>query len=80
MNSYTATIVDDDQGLLSCSSTTTSCRVPNLKCGQLYTVTVCHHDGICPSMPSEPVYMESGERQRLHMSQCCPLVVRKLQR
>ncbi|KAM7387685.1 hypothetical protein PAMP_023907 [Pampus punctatissimus] len=59
LNSYTATIVDENQGLLSCSSTTTSCKIPNLKCGQLYTVTVCHHDGICPSMPSEAVYMES---------------------
>ncbi|XP_067454263.1 serine-rich adhesin for platelets [Thunnus thynnus] len=59
LNSYTATIVDENQGLLSCSSTTTSCRIPNLKCGQLYTVTVCHHDGICPSMPSEAIYMES---------------------
>nr|XP_046247875.1 uncharacterized protein LOC124060678 [Scatophagus argus] len=59
MNSYTATIVDEDQGLLSCSSTNTSCKVPNLKCGQLYTITVCHHDGMCPSRPSEPIYMES---------------------
>lgn len=60
MNSYTATIVDEEQGLLSCSSTNTSCSIPNLKCGQLYTVTVRHHDGMCPSMPSEPIYMESG--------------------
>lgn len=60
MNSYTATIVDEKQGLLSCSSTNTSCRVPNLKCGRLYTVTVCHHDGMCPSMPSEAIFMESG--------------------
>ncbi|XP_039984445.1 uncharacterized protein LOC120790698 [Xiphias gladius] len=59
LNSYTATIVDEEQGLLSCSSTTTSCRVPNLKCGKLYTVTVGHHDGICPSIPSEAIYLES---------------------
>ncbi|XP_040040842.2 uncharacterized protein fndc7b [Gasterosteus aculeatus] len=58
-NSYTATIIDKDQGLLSCSSTNTSCRVPNLKCGQLYTVSVRQHDGTCPSMPSEAIYMES---------------------
>lgn len=61
MNSYTATIVDEGQGLLSCSSTDTSCRVQNLKCGMIYTVTVCHHDGICPSMPSEAIYLESGK-------------------
>lgn len=60
VNSFTATAVDQDQGLLSCSSTTPSCRVPNLKCGTLYTVTVRHHDGICPSIPSEAIYLESG--------------------
>ncbi|CAJ1061142.1 uncharacterized protein LOC117806306 [Xyrichtys novacula] len=59
MNSYTAIIEDEIQGLLSCSSTNTSCWIPNLKCGQLYTVTVSHHDGICPSMPSMPIYMDS---------------------
>ncbi|XP_044055462.1 uncharacterized protein LOC122877670 [Siniperca chuatsi] len=59
INSYTASIVDEDQGLLSCSSTNTSCRIPNLKCGQRYTVTVRHHDGICPSMSSEAIYMKS---------------------
>lgn len=61
MNSYTAIIVDENQGLLSCSTTNTSCAIPNLKCGQYYTVTVSHHDGMCPSMPSEPIYMESGK-------------------
>nr|XP_061832451.1 uncharacterized protein LOC133616849 [Nerophis lumbriciformis] len=60
INSFTASIVDEDDRLLSCSSTTTSCRVPNLKCGRLYTVTVCHHDSICPSMPSQPIYMDSA--------------------
>ncbi|XP_034531079.1 uncharacterized protein LOC117806306 [Notolabrus celidotus] len=59
MNSYTATIEDENQGLLSCSSTNTSCRIPNMKCGQMYTVTVFYHDGICPSMPSKAIYMES---------------------
>lgn len=60
MNSYTATMVDKSQGLLSCSSTTTKCRIPNLKCGQLYTITVTQHDGICLGIPSKPIYMESG--------------------
>ncbi|XP_053718297.1 uncharacterized protein LOC128757216 [Synchiropus splendidus] len=59
VNSYTASIVDEEQVLLSCSSTTTSCRVPHLKCGQTYTVTVRHHDGVCPSMASEPMQMAS---------------------
>ncbi|XP_061636365.1 fibronectin-like isoform X2 [Phyllopteryx taeniolatus] len=60
INSYTVTIVDKYDRLLSCSSTETTCGVPTLKCGQLYTVTVFHHDSICPSMPSQPIYMESA--------------------
>lgn len=71
VNSYTAIITDEDQGLLSCSSINTSCSIPNLKCSQLYTVTVSHHDGICPSMPSQPVYMESGSRIRFSSSCRC---------
>lgn len=62
MNSYTAAIEDQGQGLLGCSTTNTSCTIPNLKCGQNYTITVSHHDGMCPSMPSQPVYMESGKK------------------
>ncbi|XP_008292889.1 uncharacterized protein fndc7b [Stegastes partitus] len=58
INSYTATIVDKDHGLLSCSSTTTNCTIPNLKCGQYYTVTVSQHVGMC-SISSEPIHMDS---------------------
>ncbi|XP_039456734.1 fibronectin type III domain-containing protein 7-like [Oreochromis aureus] len=58
-SSYTATIIDSNQRLLSCSSTATNCKIPNLKCGELYTVTVNQHDGNCSSMPSKPLYMES---------------------
>ncbi|XP_074491158.1 uncharacterized protein fndc7b [Sebastes fasciatus] len=59
INSFTAMIVDEDQVLLSCSSTNRSCRVPNLKCDQLYTVTVRHHDGMCPSLSSMAISMQS---------------------
>uniref|UniRef100_A0A8C5EQG5 Fibronectin type-III domain-containing protein n=1 Tax=Gouania willdenowi TaxID=441366 RepID=A0A8C5EQG5_GOUWI len=59
MNSFTATIVDQDDSLLSCSSTNTSCKIPDLKCGQRYMVTLSAHDSICTSMPSEPIYIES---------------------
>ena len=60
MASYTTTMVDASGSLLSCSTTGNNCTVTSLKCGQLYAVTVAHHDGICPSMPSKPVFMESG--------------------
>ncbi|CAB1419900.1 unnamed protein product [Pleuronectes platessa] len=59
LNSFTATIVDEDQGLLSCNTVTTSCWIPNLNCGKLYTVTVRYHDGICPSIPSNAIYLDS---------------------
>ncbi|XP_006797927.2 uncharacterized protein LOC102776891 [Neolamprologus brichardi] len=59
VNSYTATIIDSSQRLLSCSSTATNCKIPNLKCGERYTVTVSQHDGNCSSMPSTHIYMES---------------------
>ncbi|XP_071011253.1 fibronectin type III domain-containing protein 7-like [Oncorhynchus clarkii lewisi] len=58
--SYTATIEDTEGGLLSCSTTGNNCTVPSLKCGQLYSVSVMHHDGICPSIPSQAITMESG--------------------
>lgn len=60
VSSFTATMMDESSGLLSCSSFTTSCKVPNLKCGQLYSVTATYFDGICSSMPSDPIYMQSG--------------------
>ncbi|MEQ2211433.1 hypothetical protein XENOCAPTIV_000729 [Xenoophorus captivus] len=61
ISSFTASIVDDVDGRLSCSSTTTSCKVPNLKCGRLYNVSVSHRDAAnCSSMPSQFIYMESA--------------------
>ncbi|KAG7513796.1 fibronectin type III domain-containing protein 7 [Solea senegalensis] len=59
IHSYTATIEDEDQVLLSCSSSVSNCSIPNLKCGMLYALTVRHHDGICPSIPSAPIIFES---------------------
>lgn len=61
MISYTATMEDQAGGLLSCSTIASSCRIPNLKCGQVYAISVIHHDGICPSMPSRAIQMKSGE-------------------
>ncbi|KAI7794726.1 fibronectin [Triplophysa rosa] len=59
MISFTATMEDQVGGLLSCSTTASSCRIPNLKCGQVYAVSVTHHDGVCPSMPSRPILLKS---------------------
>lgn len=59
IESFTATALDDDNGILSCSSTTTSCVISNLKCDHHYTVTVGNHDAMCPILYSEPVHMDS---------------------
>ncbi|KAJ3599685.1 hypothetical protein NHX12_033641 [Muraenolepis orangiensis] len=59
MLSFTATAEDPEDGLLSCSTTLQSCSISDLRCGQRYRVSVFHHDGICPSMPSRPVYLQS---------------------
>ncbi|XP_043081301.1 serine-rich adhesin for platelets [Puntigrus tetrazona] len=59
MISFTATMEDQLGGLLSCSTTANSCRIPNLKCGQVYDISVIYHDGICPSMPSHAIQMKS---------------------
>ncbi|XP_027882788.1 uncharacterized protein fndc7b [Xiphophorus couchianus] len=60
INSFTATVTDEVYELLSCSSNTTSCKVPNLRCGRLYKVSVFHNDATsCSSIPSQPIYMES---------------------
>ncbi|XP_012990390.2 uncharacterized protein LOC105029012 isoform X2 [Esox lucius] len=57
--SYTAIMEDTEGGLLSCSTTGNNCTIPSLKCGQLYSVSVTHHDGICPSIRSNTINMES---------------------
>ncbi|KAK1803500.1 hypothetical protein P4O66_020926, partial [Electrophorus voltai] len=57
--SFTATLQDKTGALLSCSTMDSSCWVPDLKCSQVYDVTVTYHTGICPSKPSQPIYMKS---------------------
>ncbi|XP_041914101.1 uncharacterized protein LOC121678548 [Alosa sapidissima] len=57
--SYTASLVDQSGALLSCSTTNNQCRVTDLRCGQVYDVSVTHHDGVCPSMPSKAFQMNS---------------------
>uniref|UniRef100_A0A8C2DDM7 Fibronectin type-III domain-containing protein n=1 Tax=Cyprinus carpio TaxID=7962 RepID=A0A8C2DDM7_CYPCA len=66
MISFTATMEDQVGGLLSCSTTANSCRIPNLKCGQVYDISVIYHDGICPSMPSHAIQMKSGKEGLVH--------------
>ncbi|KAJ8357216.1 hypothetical protein SKAU_G00200100 [Synaphobranchus kaupii] len=59
IGSYTAIIQDANGGLLSCSTTNNNCVISELKCGQVYAVTVQHHDGTCSSLHSAPIQMDS---------------------
>lgn len=59
--SYTATMVDQSGGLLSCSTVNSSCWVPSLKCTQVYDVSVTYHNGICQSRASASIKMNSGK-------------------
>lgn len=58
--SYTATMEDKQDGLLSCMTTSNNCTISDLKCGQEYAVSVTHHNSMCPSMPSDTIHMDSG--------------------
>ncbi|XP_075689530.1 uncharacterized protein LOC142657896 [Rhinoderma darwinii] len=48
--SYTAIFRGPDGNEVSCVSSTTSCSVSELQCGQLYNVTVTAFDGTCHSL------------------------------
>ncbi|KAL0966458.1 hypothetical protein UPYG_G00295530 [Umbra pygmaea] len=56
---YVASMEDQDGGWLSCNTTNSnSCNISQLRCGQKYSVTVTHTDGICPST-SAPITMDA---------------------
>ncbi|KAJ8279126.1 hypothetical protein COCON_G00061920 [Conger conger] len=57
--SYTATIEDKQGGLLSCMTIHNNCTISDLECGRDYAVSVTHYNSICPSMPSNPIHMDS---------------------
>lgn len=59
--SYTASMVDQSEGLLNCSTLNSSCWVPSLKCGQVYVVSVTYHNDMCHSRPSSPIQINSSE-------------------
>lgn len=59
---YTATVTQRDGQSLSCYSDEEQCGIPNVQCGQNYTVTVVATRGDCQSDPSEPDMLQSGEK------------------
>ncbi|KAL7851296.1 hypothetical protein AOLI_G00216520 [Acnodon oligacanthus] len=57
--SYTALLVDNEGGMLNCSTSSNNCSVPNLRCGHTYNITVMQNDTHCNSLPSAAIQMES---------------------
>ncbi|XP_034002007.1 fibronectin type III domain-containing protein 7-like [Trematomus bernacchii] len=47
VSSYMVQAFGPDGDKINCNSTTTSCQLPNMHCGQLYNLTVTAEDGQC---------------------------------
>lgn len=58
---YTATVTQGDGQSQSCWSDSEQCGMPNVPCGQNYTVTVVASSETCHSDPSEVNMLQSGE-------------------
>lgn len=59
---YTAMLTQEDgEDSNSCMSEDNQCAMPNVRCGQNYTVTVVASNNKCSSDPSEPQTLQSGE-------------------
>uniref|UniRef100_A0AAY4AUD5 Fibronectin type-III domain-containing protein n=2 Tax=Denticeps clupeoides TaxID=299321 RepID=A0AAY4AUD5_9TELE len=56
---YTAVITSKNGETLNCSTISNSCSIPNLRCGQNYSVTVQCKDNRCTSVPSTAVQIQS---------------------
>lgn len=57
---YTATVTQEDGQSTSCWSDSEQCGMPNVHCGQNYTVTVVASNEKCNSDPSEAKTLQSG--------------------
>lgn len=58
---YIATVTQGDGESKSCFSDVHQCGVPNVRCGQNYTVTVTASNNQCNSDPSKANAMKSGK-------------------
>ena len=47
VSSYMVKAFGLDGHKIQCNTTTTSCQLPNMHCGQLYNLTVTAQDGLC---------------------------------
>ncbi|OCT82972.1 hypothetical protein XELAEV_18025507mg [Xenopus laevis] len=59
---YTANVVGGNENLHSCNTTSLSCDIMGLTCGQMYTATVTAANEICKSKPSSEAQIQTGEQ------------------
>ncbi|XP_041447435.1 tenascin-N-like [Xenopus laevis] len=57
---YTANVVGGNENLHSCNTTSLSCDIMGLTCGQMYTATVTAANEICKSKPSSEAQIQTA--------------------
>ncbi|XP_066508134.1 fibronectin type III domain-containing protein 7-like [Hoplias malabaricus] len=62
---YFVTATSSNGQTTNCTSTSTSCSLPPLVCGQNYTITVMAKDSNCTSASSTPVHLQTVWNQAL---------------
>lgn len=60
-DSYRATAMDGNGTTLSCTSTSTSCQITMLKCGEVYLVSVTAISDACENTSNYTASFQTGE-------------------
>ena len=60
---YNVTAVGHDGHIYYCHTTSTSCDIPNMPCGQNYNITVTPYADSCAGNPSSPLHFTGGTQR-----------------
>lgn len=69
-DSYSATVVDSTGMSRNCTTTSISCQIDTLKCGQRYQIYVTAFSGICETTSNTSTMFDTGEQSRAHLQMC----------
>lgn len=79
---YNVTLTGQDGHVLHCQTNSTSCRIPDIHCGQTYDITVTPYSETCAGHPSA-IYTFPAGTERLEIrhpeSSCSKNVLRDTQ-
>ena len=64
---YNVTAVGQDGHIHDCYTNSTSCQIPNMYCGQNYTITVTPYADSCAGNPSIPHHFIGGKQREQHL-------------